>query len=341
MRACTASVVRVEWDDSPLYQADVEFISLASCQLYCWERGMAACHSLPPSHGTVHYHTHESFLPHLPFFRCLQEEWDRQLESAWSDLLEEDGQLRIMRDLPDTRTPAGAAQAQLEAVFGRDLVRRAGVSLEALKAVRNSATRHLGTTLHIREHRAKDFRKVGIAFFCQCPSRALLQPTLCQPCRSWASMWTPTTGGTQPSRHGRSCGCALQGLRPPLSLPAAGLSTLRTRSCHDAVIPGLACRSAASAITGHYWPPAACWWTCRAWPTPTRPAAAWPSGKTRHASQDANYLALPHLFSVHKPLPSLIKMVLPHMISAKNLLPSLPHWPLQLPQRVPGHLGHG
>lgn len=56
---------------------------------------------------------------------------------------------------PDTRNERGAAQATLEAVLGRDTVRRPRVTLEQLLSHRNDVTRLLGCVKVVQEFNAR------------------------------------------------------------------------------------------------------------------------------------------------------------------------------------------
>ncbi|PNH06795.1 Nuclear GTPase SLIP-GC [Tetrabaena socialis] len=89
-----------------------------------------------------------------------KDEWHAYVKVLLNDLVGDDGQLRIsMGDRPDKRSEAGAAQAALEAVYGKAVVRRPGLSVEVLQDVNNSVTRLLGSTKHIRNHDRKAFRR--------------------------------------------------------------------------------------------------------------------------------------------------------------------------------------
>ncbi|PNH00579.1 hypothetical protein TSOC_013602, partial [Tetrabaena socialis] len=88
-----------------------------------------------------------------------KDEWHAYVVRLLDDLMGDDGQLRISTgDRPDTHSEAGAAQAALEAVYGKAVVRRPGLSVEVLQDVNNSVTRLLGSTKHIRNHDKKVLR---------------------------------------------------------------------------------------------------------------------------------------------------------------------------------------
>ncbi|KAG2493806.1 hypothetical protein HYH03_008025 [Edaphochlamys debaryana] len=90
-----------------------------------------------------------------------QDEWLPYVERLLEDLTGEDGQLKICTSdrHPDTRSEAGAAQAMLEAVYGRELIRRPGLSLQRLHREHNHVTALLGTVKQIASHDRKQFRK--------------------------------------------------------------------------------------------------------------------------------------------------------------------------------------
>ncbi|EFN59293.1 hypothetical protein CHLNCDRAFT_137642 [Chlorella variabilis] len=122
------------------------------------QNGMRACTACVVE---VSYAPGHAYSAEIEF--VTQEEWAQQVEGLWHDLLGEDGQPQITRGErnPDGRSMHGAAQAVLESVLGKPLVRRhSGVTLEQLLSARSSATRHLGETIRVREHSAKEFRKM-------------------------------------------------------------------------------------------------------------------------------------------------------------------------------------
>ncbi|GFR49232.1 hypothetical protein Agub_g11231, partial [Astrephomene gubernaculifera] len=89
-----------------------------------------------------------------------KEEWLPYLERLVEDLRGEDGTLRVSTAGEcNTRSEAGAAQAMLEAVYGREAIRRPGLTLERLRAARSAVTALLGSTLQIRQHDRRAFRR--------------------------------------------------------------------------------------------------------------------------------------------------------------------------------------
>ena len=84
------------------------------------------------------------------------------VESLWTDLLDDSGSPQICAEgvRGDTRSPHRAAQDLLEMVLGKALVRRRGLTREALLAApRNAATRLLGQTVQLREGNSKAFNR--------------------------------------------------------------------------------------------------------------------------------------------------------------------------------------
>ncbi|KXZ52701.1 hypothetical protein GPECTOR_9g747 [Gonium pectorale] len=64
-----------------------------------------------------------------------------------SDATDEDGGIKMTEGECSNRSDAGAAQAMLEAVYGRSVIRAPGLSLEKLKGVQNTLTKLLGKKL--------------------------------------------------------------------------------------------------------------------------------------------------------------------------------------------------
>ncbi|KAK9811490.1 hypothetical protein WJX72_004764 [[Myrmecia] bisecta] len=95
-------------------------------------------------------------------------EWTEVVNGLWQDLVDEHGRLAIIRDdrRPNTSTPSGAAQAALEAVYGKRLVRRRDLTLKMLLAsqnkvtkLENKVTKLLGRVVAISERDHATFRK--------------------------------------------------------------------------------------------------------------------------------------------------------------------------------------
>jgi hypothetical protein len=59
---------------------------------------------------------------------------------------------------PGRTDTVGAPQAMLEAVYGRQAIRREGLALEKLRRLTSGVTKLLGQTLRITRHDRKSFR---------------------------------------------------------------------------------------------------------------------------------------------------------------------------------------
>ncbi|KAG2445202.1 hypothetical protein HYH02_008670 [Chlamydomonas schloesseri] len=93
------------------------------------------------------------------------EEWEKYLDKLLSDLLDEDGELKVVRSegAVTSKSEAGVAQAMLEAVYGQQLIREPGLCAGKLRAHSNRITQLLGKAERIRHGSAKKFReKVGV-----------------------------------------------------------------------------------------------------------------------------------------------------------------------------------
>lgn len=64
----------------------------------------------------------------------------------------------------------GAAQAMIEAVLGKPMLRRRDLSLNSLLEARNHVTELLGRTISVRKSGADDFRK-SINDYCDSTNR--------------------------------------------------------------------------------------------------------------------------------------------------------------------------
>ncbi|GIL98268.1 hypothetical protein Vretimale_3674, partial [Volvox reticuliferus] len=82
-------------------------------------------------------------------------EWERCLEHLLSDLRDEDGGININ----DSRCEAAAAQAMLEAVYGREVIRRGILTFEKLRDYSSKVTDLLGTSKVIRHSQSQNFRR--------------------------------------------------------------------------------------------------------------------------------------------------------------------------------------
>ncbi|GIL47172.1 hypothetical protein Vafri_4060, partial [Volvox africanus] len=189
MRASTGCPIEVGFAPSNMYRAEVEFMTkvsrtLSSAQNNSKARVRAACmpsfrHGVPwldaeaavsrfcliliglPCNGLLASfdrvrgwvvtvcRNHQQFLP------APEVEWERCLEHLLSDLRDEDGGIKIN----DSRCEAGAAQAMLEAVYGRDVIRKGPLSFETFKDYSSSVTNLLGTTKVIRHSKSDKFRR--------------------------------------------------------------------------------------------------------------------------------------------------------------------------------------
>lgn len=71
----------------------------------------------------------------------------------------------------------GAAQAMIEAVLGKGVLRQRNLSLQTLMDTTNHVTALLGRTISVRKSRADDFRK-SINEYCDSTNRSAHWPRL-------------------------------------------------------------------------------------------------------------------------------------------------------------------
>ncbi|KXZ52426.1 hypothetical protein GPECTOR_9g470 [Gonium pectorale] len=108
----------------------------------------SGCHASTSCAIEVSYHDSRQYMGSVEFMT--EDELHRHAERLLSDATDEDGAVRLTGGECNPRKDAGVAQAMLEAVYGRSVVRAPGLSLAKLKDVHNPLTRLLGRTINLK-----------------------------------------------------------------------------------------------------------------------------------------------------------------------------------------------